>query len=241
MRGEIFRYDDNTGEGLISGDDGFRYTFTRADLKQLVPIQIGMRVDFDHREEGRAREIYFLDAQAPPPPPPQAAAAQAAPGPAQTGPLQSSGEDLGLWDYFAKCMRLYFNGAGRARRKELWGFVLFSSIFTFVAAIVDIAWNAGAGNYPYVMVFTALTQLGFLAPSITVGIRRFHDLGLTGWFVLIGPLTYGVLFFASPGLALLVYLAYIVALGFIPSQLRVNEYGLYPKPVPPHLQTAGGA
>lgn len=46
MRGEILTYDDGPGSGLISGDDGHRYSFTRADLQQLTPVRAGMKVDF---------------------------------------------------------------------------------------------------------------------------------------------------------------------------------------------------
>lgn len=46
MRGEILTYDDGPGTGFISGDDGNRYSFSRADLQQLVPIRAGMKVDF---------------------------------------------------------------------------------------------------------------------------------------------------------------------------------------------------
>ena len=57
MKGEVLNYDDNSGTGQISGADGIRYSFTRADLKQLVPIGRGTRVDFDF--EGKlAKDIY---------------------------------------------------------------------------------------------------------------------------------------------------------------------------------------
>lgn len=46
MRGEILTYDDGPGTGLISGDDGVRYSFSRGDLQQLAPVQTGMKVDF---------------------------------------------------------------------------------------------------------------------------------------------------------------------------------------------------
>ncbi len=46
MRGEILTYDDGPGAGLISGDDGQRYSFARSDLQQLKPVYGGMKVDF---------------------------------------------------------------------------------------------------------------------------------------------------------------------------------------------------
>jgi TM2 domain-containing membrane protein YozV/cold shock CspA family protein len=48
MRGKILSYDDYTGSGLISGDDGARYTFTRGGLmggaRDVLP---GAEVDFE--------------------------------------------------------------------------------------------------------------------------------------------------------------------------------------------------
>lgn len=59
MRGEILSYDDNIGSGLISGDDGVRYTFARSALAQLRPLRPGMRVDFVP-SDGTATEIMVI-------------------------------------------------------------------------------------------------------------------------------------------------------------------------------------
>lgn len=212
MRGEVFRYDDNTGEGLISGDDNNRYTFTRADLKQLAHIERGTRVDFDNSEPGVAREIYLIE------PVPQAAPAGAA-----APPLQSTNEDLSLWGYFTKCMSKYVDGNGRARRKEYWSLMLFVFIAVIIASFIDAAVFA-TGDF-YIPVFSLLIMLPFILPSISVSIRRLHDVGMSGWLILIGLIPY------IGGLFMLV-------VGLIPSQLQTNQYGPYPKPLPP---TAPGA
>ncbi len=58
MRGKVLSYSDLDGTGLISGDDGERYAFTRGDLgggvRSVVP---GTDVDFEV-EDGAARNIY---------------------------------------------------------------------------------------------------------------------------------------------------------------------------------------
>lgn len=58
MRGKVLSYADLDGTGLISGDDGQRYTFTRGDLgggvRSIVP---GTEVDFE-ADGGAARNIY---------------------------------------------------------------------------------------------------------------------------------------------------------------------------------------
>lgn len=59
MKGSVLTYDDSLGTGLISGADGLRYSFVRADLMQLVPIGPGTRVDFDF--EGKVAKEVYLD------------------------------------------------------------------------------------------------------------------------------------------------------------------------------------
>ena len=58
MRGKVLSYDDYTGSGLISGDDGVRYTFTRGGLmggaREAFP---GAQVDFEIGD-GVATNIY---------------------------------------------------------------------------------------------------------------------------------------------------------------------------------------
>ncbi|WP_308917541.1 TM2 domain-containing protein [Jannaschia sp. LMIT008] len=59
MRGEILSFDrDGAGRGVISGDDGERYTFGPADLPDGADIaRPGTQVDFV-AHDGRARDIY---------------------------------------------------------------------------------------------------------------------------------------------------------------------------------------
>lgn len=60
MRGKVLSYDDDIGSGLISGDDGVRYAFTRGGLmggaRQAFP---GSTVDFEIAN-GVATNIYII-------------------------------------------------------------------------------------------------------------------------------------------------------------------------------------
>ena len=64
MRGKVLSYDDYTGSGLISGDDGVRYTFTRGALmggaREAFP---GAQVDFEIGD-GVATNIYITSGAA---------------------------------------------------------------------------------------------------------------------------------------------------------------------------------
>ncbi|MFN3668523.1 MAG: NINE protein [Brevundimonas sp.] len=59
MRGKVLSYDDYTGSGLISGDDGVRYAFTRGGLMGGAREALaGQQVDFEVAD-GAAANIYI--------------------------------------------------------------------------------------------------------------------------------------------------------------------------------------
>jgi uncharacterized membrane protein YhaH (DUF805 family) len=202
VRGEILRYDDQAGTGLVSGDDGVRYSFVRAEVQRLAPLAAGMRVDFVN-EGTEARAIIPLGAQ------PDAM-------PSQPRGSDNIG-DKSAWAYFIYCLRKYVDGNGRARRKEYWSFVLFLFVFLLGAVLLDAALQTRPGSFnEYGSPIFILTAMAFTLPQIAVSIRRLHDIGLSGWLMLIGivPII-GALFM------------FVCAL--IPSQDGDNQHGPNPK------------
>jgi len=79
--------------------------------------------------------------------------------------------------YYLKVLQNYATFSGRARRSEYWYFILFNSIIYFV---LDFA--GGLMNFPLIGV---IYSLAVLIPSIAVGVRRMHDVGKSGGFLLI--------------------------------------------------------
>ena len=74
----------------------------------------------------------------------------------------------------------YANFSGRARRSEYWYFTLINVlIYIGVVILVAIALPA------LFMGIFSLYILAILVPSIAVGVRRMHDVGKSGWFILI--------------------------------------------------------
>lgn len=80
-------------------------------------------------------------------------------------------------DYFIKVLKNYAVFTGRARRSEYWYFVLFYVIIAIAVGFISNLIN-------FTMLSTILS-LAFLVPSIAVGIRRMHDVGKSGWYILI--------------------------------------------------------
>lgn len=83
---------------------------------------------------------------------------------------------------FADAIRTVFSKyatfSGRARRSEFWWFYLFAIILYIVAAIID----AAIGNN----LLWIIVALGLIVPSLAVTVRRLHDTGRSGWWILIG-------------------------------------------------------
>ncbi len=67
----------------------------------------------------------------------------------------------------------YVDFSGRASRSELWWFFLFQVLALVVSGLIH--------NLVYLVVVLAL-----LLPALAVGVRRLHDVGRSGWWLLIG-------------------------------------------------------
>lgn len=81
-------------------------------------------------------------------------------------------------EWYLKVLKQYADFEGRARRKEYWMFVLINFLISTVLSIVDrmMGLTMGIG-----MVYS----LFVLIPGISVGVRRLHDIGKSGWWMLL--------------------------------------------------------
>ena len=61
MRGIIIKFDEDTGQGLISGDDNNRYHFDVKDWSEIRLPQEEQGVDFDSNDGKNAIDIFALD------------------------------------------------------------------------------------------------------------------------------------------------------------------------------------
>ena len=93
---------------------------------------------------------------------------------------------MGFAEAVSTCLSKYATFDGRASRPEYWWFALFGVLVSIVGSIID----ATAGTY----VVGLLLGLALLLPSLAVGVRRLHDTGRSGWWLLIAiiPLIGGI-------------------------------------------------
>ena len=72
----------------------------------------------------------------------------------------------------------YATFSGRSSRSAYWWFSLFNALVVVVALVVDAALRTGG-------VFYVLTVLGIVVPNIALTVRRLHDTGHSGWWLLV--------------------------------------------------------
>lgn len=87
-------------------------------------------------------------------------------------------------NWYLTVLKKYAVFSGRARRKEYWMFILFHIIFLIVAAIIDNVLGTAFEGVGYGLIYL-LYSLAVLLPGIAVAVRRLHDVGKSGWFLLI--------------------------------------------------------
>ena len=87
-------------------------------------------------------------------------------------------------NWYLKVLKQYADFSGRARRKEYWMFVLFNMIFAIVAAILDNVLGIAMEGTGYGPLY-GIYALAVLIPGLAVAVRRLHDVGKSGWLILI--------------------------------------------------------
>jgi uncharacterized membrane protein YhaH (DUF805 family) len=127
-------------------------------------------------------------------------------------------------NYYLSVLKKYAVFSGRARRAEYWYFTLFNIIASLILGVVDAALGLAVG-------LGLVYSLAVLLPSLGVTIRRLHDIGKTGWWLLL-PLVGVPVMFVEPTLGVVVVsIASIVLVVFaiLAGQKGENKYG--PDPI----------
>lgn len=226
MRGQILSFDDASGAGLISGDDGIRYTFGREAVSPPSTITSGLRVDFVP-VAGEATNIMLL------------AAAPAAGAPSATPGVPVDGFDF-------KTALFSFNG--RMRRQHFWigwliclGVGVVAGWIPFIGALISLAliWPNLAitvkrlhdmGHTGWLAAIPWISGfVGIIAVIMTVGAAAFANGGnfdgedpAVVW-ALMAP-SFGII--AVVGL---IQLGFLLWIGVSDSQRGDNRFGPNPK------------
>ncbi len=111
----------------------------------------------------------------------------------------------------------YFDFKTRASRIEFFMFTMFKKF--------SLDFVRQSGNF----LFYGIIFLILLCPSYAVTVRRFHDMNLSGWWVLlleicVGTLTY-IFFKEDYFVIFLISLILVLMLSLIPGSKGKNKYG----------------
>jgi len=120
-------------------------------------------------------------------------------------------------NWYLKVLKQYADFSGRARRKEYWMFFLFNMIFAIVAMILDNVLGIAIEGVGYGPLY-GLYALAVLIPGLAVSVRRLHDVGKSGWMLLIALIP-------------LIGAIWLLILMVTDSNPEENQYGANPKEI----------
>lgn len=223
MRGEIISFNDTSGSGLISGDDGVRYSFQQDAVTSASAIMPGMRVDFIPVADA-ATSVLVL----------------AAPGAAPV----TAGVPASAYDF----QSALFSFQGRLRRQHFWiswliclGVGVVAGWIPFIGILISLAliWpnlaitvkrlhDMGQSGWLAAIPFVG-GVIGAIAILATVGSAMLASGGdvdsenPAAVWALIGP-AFGII-----AILFLVQLGFLLWIGITDSQRGDNRFGPNPK------------
>lgn len=225
MRGQILSFDEASGTGLISGDDGIRYGFSRDAISPPASVTAGLRVDFVP-VAGEATNIMLLAAA-----------------PAPSGPSATPGVPVDSFNF----QQVLFSFNGRIRRQHFWigwliclgagvvlGWIPLLGTLLSIALIwpnlaISVKRLHDMGQSGWLIVIPWIAGIGgVIAAFMTVGVAA-----LTSGYVntddpaavlaIIGPM-FGIL-----GIVALIQLGFLLWIGISDGQRGDNRFGPDPK------------
>lgn len=120
-------------------------------------------------------------------------------------------------NWYLTVLKKYAVFSGRARRKEYWMFALFNGLILLILGLIDKYFGLYDHEIGIGLIGTIYT-FAVLLPSIGVTIRRLHDIGRSGWWLLIALI---------PFIGILV----LIIFNIFDSEPGTNKYGDNPKGV----------
>ena len=124
MRGQVLGVDARTGDGVVAGDDGRRYSFRPADWAARGEPAVGMHVDFE-TQSNRALSIFPVPGTAP--------VAKPAPGPGTSDRNKYVAALLAFFLGVFGIHRFYLGRTGS-------GAVMLVLTFTAVGLLLSLPW-----------------------------------------------------------------------------------------------------
>ncbi len=81
--------------------------------------------------------------------------------------------------HYIAALKKYAVFSGRSSRAEFWYFVLFNLIISILMSVISGVFGDSKNILGY------LYSLAVLVPGLAVSVRRMHDIGKSGWMLLV--------------------------------------------------------
>jgi uncharacterized membrane protein YhaH (DUF805 family) len=88
-------------------------------------------------------------------------------------------------EWYLLVLKRYAEFSGRSRRKEYWMFTLYNTVILVVLELAGFLTLERSGISIVFFGLVLLYGLGVMVPSLAAAVRRLHDTGKSGWFLLI--------------------------------------------------------
>jgi uncharacterized membrane protein YhaH (DUF805 family) len=88
-------------------------------------------------------------------------------------------------NWFLMGLKRYTDFSGRSRRSEYWYFFLIYLIIVFALVFLENGFSFTPGKSAVAGVLSSIFMLAMLIPSLALSIRRLHDIGKSGWWLLL--------------------------------------------------------
>ena len=118
-------------------------------------------------------------------------------------------------NYYLKVLKQYADFNGRARRKEYWIYNLINSIIGGLLFFLDYMLGTTIDGLDLGVLYLVYALFVFI-PGLAVAVRRLHDVGKSGWMLLIALIP-------------LIGAIWLLVLYLTNSNPGENKYGLNPK------------
>ena len=139
-------------------------------------------------------------------------------------------QTMSFQDSIRTCFKKWSSWHGRASRSEFNWFYLPITIFSEFAARIPAPSESNALLAFYFLLFSFLFLLSLVVfiPTIMVWIRRAHDIGFSGWYILLGLLIGLICYILSPFIYYIFIIPFTLVFILTPSQKITNKFGPVP-------------
>jgi len=101
--------------------------------------------------------------------------------------------DNDFFFYVGRCFSKYVNFDGTATRSEFWYFYLFILIVSAITIVIDYFFFIELADKFGVGLISSIATLLLIIPQFSVSSRRLHDIGKSGWWILINFTIIGII------------------------------------------------